>query len=139
MDDDGCRTPDRGVGTCINIRSCSPILTLLEESPKPLSPELVSYLRRFNCGSENGVVKVCCPEGPINNKFSSRPPDVSRHKNLRLLPLDACGVANSDDKIVNGNKTGVFEFPWMALISYYIGSKFYFMYHVILIVLAVYF
>lgn len=45
------------------------------------------------------------------------PPDVTRHPNLRLLDHDLCGPI-SQQKIFGGNKTGVFDFPWMALIAY---------------------
>lgn len=121
MDDDGCRTPDRGVGTCISIHNCQPVLDLLQESPKPLSQRIVSYLRRYQCGVENGVVKVCCPDGPIVNGLVGALPDVKNHRNLNLLPLDKCGLESEEDKIIGGNRTGVFEFPWMALISYQTG------------------
>ncbi|XP_063387148.1 phenoloxidase-activating factor 3-like [Cydia fagiglandana] len=42
--------------------------------------------------------------------------DVRNHRNFRLLPTD-CGVIE-DDKIWGGNRTRLFEMPWMVLISY---------------------
>ena len=45
------------------------------------------------------------------------PPDVSNHKNLNLLDHDLCGPI-TEQKIFGGNKTGVSEFPWMALLGY---------------------
>lgn len=115
IEDDGCRTPDRGVGSCVPIRQCSHMVQFMSEIPKPYSNAVVSYLRRFQCGQEGNSIKVCCPSQPINNQFNRR--GVDAHKNLKLLPLDSCG-GNTDDRIINGNKTGIFEFPWMVLISY---------------------
>lgn len=83
---------------------------------------MVAYLRRFQCGVEGGIVKVCCPNAPIVNGLVGGFPDVKNHRNLNLLPLDKCGLDSGEDKIVGGNKTGVFEFPWMALISYQTGK-----------------
>lgn len=122
MDDEGCRTPDRGVGTCLPINSCQPILDVFMESPRPMPDRLVEYLRSFQCGVFNGQAKVCCPDGPIVNALVSGYPDVSGHRNLGLLPRDVCGQDIDEDKIIGGNKTGVFEFPWMALISYRTGG-----------------
>ncbi|KAJ8960284.1 hypothetical protein NQ318_004009 [Aromia moschata] len=45
------------------------------------------------------------------------PPDVTRHKNLRLLP-EECGLIDIGDKIRNGQNADFNEFPWMALLSY---------------------
>lgn len=43
--------------------------------------------------------------------------DVSDHPNLNLLPLNNCGEI-LEQKLSNGNKTKLFEFPWMALLRY---------------------
>lgn len=50
------------------------------------------------------------------------PPDVSNHPNLRLLDHGLCGPA-TQRRIVNGNKTGIFQYPWMALIAYDTGRS----------------
>ncbi|GBP04042.1 CLIP domain-containing serine protease 2 [Eumeta japonica] len=44
------------------------------------------------------------------------PPDVSQHNNLRKLPRN-CG-ATEEERIWGGNRTGLFEMPWMVLIAY---------------------
>lgn len=125
IDDDGCITPSRGSGSCISIFDCQPIIDFMMRAPKPLSSEHTRILQRYQCGFQNNV-KVCCPNNPNeisqmmgenNQRNDPDPPDVSDHINLRLLPQN-CGVINTYDKIINGNKTGLFEFPWMALISY---------------------
>lgn len=59
------------------------------------------------------------PEAPT---FVPNPPDVKNHRNLRLLDLEICGPI-TEQKIFGGNKTGVLDFPWMALIAYRIGPN----------------
>ena len=49
--------------------------------------------------------------------FVPDPPDVKNHRNFRLLDLELCGPV-VEQKNVSGNKTGVLEFPWIALIAY---------------------
>jgi hypothetical protein len=49
------------------------------------------------------------------------PVDVSNHPNLVLLPLNICGPV-SDNKIINGKKTSLFQYPWMVLIGYNRGN-----------------
>jgi len=48
------------------------------------------------------------------------PPDVTNHSNLRLLDHVRCGPV-TQVKVVGGNKTGIFQYPWMALIAYDTG------------------
>lgn len=45
------------------------------------------------------------------------PPDVSSHQNLHLINTAQCGVI-TQRKILGGEKTGIFEYPWMAMIAY---------------------
>lgn len=52
----------------------------------------------------------------------SPPPDVTNHPNLRLLDHQICGPI-IQPKVIGGNKTGVFEYPWMALIAYDTGRS----------------
>jgi hypothetical protein len=124
-DDDLCRTPDRDSGTCVPIYSCRPMLDALERVPQPIPQDIQAYLQSYRCGFAGPTPKVCCPAGPISfandqdNSLSAESgfPDVSRHRNIELLPRN-CGNADESNKIVNGNKTSLFEFPWMALLSY---------------------
>ncbi|XP_018301490.1 serine protease easter-like, partial [Mycetomoellerius zeteki] len=48
------------------------------------------------------------------------PPDVTNHPNLRLLDHTLCGPV-TQPKVFGGNKTGIFQYPWMALIAYDTG------------------
>ncbi|XP_077300204.1 CLIP domain-containing serine protease HP8-like isoform X2 [Arctopsyche grandis] len=110
---------------------------------RPLPQSSRELLVRSNCGYEGAQPKVCCPPqrtttptpqpvspltsrimNPVtqaprpNNQQEYRepPPDVTRHPNLSMLPTN-CGPLE-DDRILGGNKTGVFDFPWMALLAY---------------------
>lgn len=123
VDDDGCRTPGGGVGSCQVIKSCEPILDFIRASPKPLSPKSVATLQAYQCGFQGSDVKVCCPDRPIplvdnHININDSPPDVTNHKNFNLLPLTTCGPLPNDDRIIGGANASLFEFPWMALLSY---------------------
>ncbi|XP_044263813.1 melanization protease 1-like isoform X2 [Tribolium madens] len=119
INDDLCKTPHHQDGKCILIYSCKPIMDLLDQVPQPLPLEISNYLKSYHCGFDGNTPKVCCPSKPIyfNNEDESIFSDVSKHRNTNLLPRN-CGQFNSLDKIVNGNKTDLLEFPWMALLSY---------------------
>lgn len=127
VDDEGCRTPDRGVGDCIVAKFCKPLVDFLMQVPKPVSEEVRLELNKYMCGYDSGI-KVCCPSGPIVIKTMANvetvdlenpppPPDVSNHRNFKLLP-EECGLLPIPDKIRDGKNANLHEFPWMALISY---------------------
>ncbi|KAF5293940.1 hypothetical protein FQA39_LY13645 [Lamprigera yunnana] len=124
VDDMGCRTPTLGVGNCIPIKECKIIIDLLLHTssiPAWMSEELSLY----QCGFSGQSTKVCCPYRKSDLDYfyvKLREPDVGnrnflRHPNLDLLPKD-CGPFQYGDRIVNGELSGLFEFPWMALLSY---------------------
>nr|XP_031825640.1 transmembrane protease serine 9-like [Nomia melanderi] len=124
---DRCRTPEDRSGVCINVRSCPRVLALLQQ--KPLNPDAINYIRSFQCGLENKDPKVCCEQqvptttaAPNPQSSVPDPPDVSNHRNLRLINADNCGPATIP-KIIGGNKTGVFDFPWMVLLAYDVGRQ----------------
>lgn len=52
------------------------------------------------------------------------PPDVTNHKSLHLLDHNLCGPV-SEPKVFGGNKTGVLEFPWMALLGYKLSGDYF--------------
>lgn len=130
VNDEGCRTPDRGVGDCISIRGCKPMVDFLMTLQRPYSAYVVNRLNAYTCGYEDGATQVCCPSTPIKIVEPRKPvtatsapaaavgpPDVSAHKNLNLLPQD-CGYLDLGDKIRNGINASLNEFPWMALLNY---------------------
>ncbi|KAF2897099.1 hypothetical protein ILUMI_09080 [Ignelater luminosus] len=121
VDDEGCRTPNRGVGTCIPIKECKPIVEYIQQAAQAkLSSSSIQLLQRYQCGFEGNSVKVCCPDDP-NSIGKIPPPDISKHENLGLLPF-TCGLHTFKDRIIGGNKTSLFEYPWMALLNYNTGS-----------------
>ncbi|XP_064212035.1 uncharacterized protein LOC661559 [Tribolium castaneum] len=127
VEEEGCRTPDGGTGTCISIYSCKNVMDVLDKVPQPIPQRITNLLKSYHCGFDGRNPKVCCPSKPIVLDLVTEkkpdvegPPNVSRHKNIDLLPKN-CGYFDTDNKIVNGNKTGLFEFPWMALLSYRTG------------------
>ncbi|XP_029171797.1 melanization protease 1-like isoform X2 [Nylanderia fulva] len=123
--------------TCINIRNCGPIITILRNSPRPLSSEILQMLRNAQCGFEGNDPMVCCTNErqlTTTSTTTRRPtvqpqtgvsdeslPDVTNHPNLNLLDHQRCGPL-TQTRVVGGNKTGVFEYPWMALIAYDTGK-----------------
>ncbi|KYN38801.1 Serine protease easter [Trachymyrmex septentrionalis] len=112
-------------GDCVNIRKCPEVISILTSS-RPLSAETLQTLRNLQCGFEGSDPKVCCSQESTttteepNPENLPNPPDVLNHPNLRLLDHTLCGPI-TQTKVVGGNKTGIFQYPWMALIAYDTG------------------
>ncbi|KAG7204079.1 hypothetical protein KM043_001930 [Ampulex compressa] len=123
---ESCITPLKTSGTCINIRNCQPLVNILRRA-RPLSQQSLEFLRNSQCGFEGTYPKVCCEdqipgtvlEDPAPTTIPD-PPDVTNHPNLKLLNYSICGPI-TEQKLHGGNKTGVFDFPWMTLIAYDTG------------------
>ena len=45
------------------------------------------------------------------------PADAIKHRNIKLLDFENCGQLYHD-RISKGNKTLVFQYPWMAMLRY---------------------
>ncbi|RZB40872.1 Trypsin and/or CLIP domain containing protein, partial [Asbolus verrucosus] len=119
---ENCATSDGEIGTCTFISSCQPILEFLDNVPRPLSMEVRNLLKSYICEYEGEKAQVCCPTKPIKIPKSqplkiAPPPNVDHHRNMNLLPKN-CGSVDTTDRIFYGSKTGLFEFPWMALLFY---------------------
>ncbi|CAK9822834.1 Serine protease easter [Anthophora retusa] len=130
---DRCTTPQNKSGLCIDIHGCKPILDIFQ-TRRPLTKELLEYIDSLQCGFEGTIPKVCCEqqttvkpvsttEQPTTPSTIPEPPNVGDHPNLSLLNHDVCGPV-TQQKIFGGNKTGVFDFPWMALLVYNTGKRF---------------
>ncbi|KOB78094.1 Hemolymph proteinase 5, partial [Operophtera brumata] len=65
-----------------------------------------------NTTSKNGVANQNSTNGDLDDGLQ----DVTNHPNLKLLPK-FCGTAETD-KIVGGNRTQLYEMPWMVILSY---------------------
>ncbi|KAJ9596107.1 hypothetical protein L9F63_012691, partial [Diploptera punctata] len=123
---DRCRTPDNRPGECIGIKQCSPLIALLTQTT-PVPKAVLEFLQKSQCGFEGRNPLVCCPiqnevttpsSTAIRQPENDVPIDASNHPNVRLLPLNICGQYNSDNKVWNGEKTKLFEYPWMVLLAY---------------------
>ncbi|XP_077300207.1 phenoloxidase-activating factor 3-like [Arctopsyche grandis] len=127
-------------GTCIFLDECNYYSSMWNTS---MTAKVQQLLRNSLCGFENKRPKVCCPPEipPTQIKFikNFKPsvfrigedasdevnqedlPNVTEHANLRLLPPN-CGNVN-DNGITSDAKTGIFDFPWMALIGKKTGNE----------------
>jgi hypothetical protein len=60
---------------------------------------------------------------PINPQIGGNPGPVGlNHPRINLLPLDSCG-ASQENRIVNGKRAVLGQFPWMARIGYITSTK----------------
>ncbi|XP_063216365.1 CLIP domain-containing serine protease B4-like [Bacillus rossius redtenbacheri] len=124
MEGDSCVTPHQRMGSCVQLDTCRPLMMLLE-GPRPLDPRAVDFLRRSQCGFVSRMPLVCCaqPTTPSTTTPGQTAPltdplvDVTGDVKLRLLPLDICSPP-AQNRIIGGNKTALFEYPWMALLAY---------------------
>ncbi|CAH1116595.1 unnamed protein product [Phaedon cochleariae] len=127
-----CLTRDNLPGQCMKIQQCQQIWVYYESYykwNKPIPLRMKKRLNSLSCIHMSvGETIVCCATKYLNFEHNMKfaisnenPPDVSMHDNLHLLPYE-CGKAPSDFKIRNGGKTGLGEFPWMAIL--FIGKVF---------------
>lgn len=87
---------------------------------------VLKELNSFACGYFDNQLHVCCPLELINIIAHSpqlEPPDVSTHRNLKLLP-EECRDSDKQDVIKFGYNAPLDEFPWMALLYYGTGKIF---------------
>lgn len=73
-------------------------------------------LSKYRCDNTSSI-KVCCPNKLPTVLTESRISDHTQHPNAKLLS-EFCGNSATDDKIVNGNVTNLFEFPWAVVLKY---------------------
>ncbi|XP_029723493.2 serine protease grass-like [Aedes albopictus] len=97
-----CTTPSNTPGQCIPVDRCRNIIKIFTLQ-RPISAPQLQYIRQSVCHLPDVKYAVCCQLNEIDPVKS-------------LLPTD-CGVT-TDERISNGEATGVFEFPWMALLRY---------------------
>ncbi|XP_038206875.1 CLIP domain-containing serine protease 14D-like [Zerene cesonia] len=117
---------------CIVYTSCEPAKQLGFYHKNPRSAEL---FRQAFCGVEyiklDRLVKVCCSDfasGIIDDRrglLANQNMTQDVNPKIKLLPT-SCGDIDGS-RIINGDVAGLYEFPWMALISYKRLSGQYFM------------
>ncbi|KAK9737974.1 Trypsin [Popillia japonica] len=114
VDSDRCRTPDGTDSVCVPLEDCKVMYNFIRENAvNDLIRETLSKYRCDNTGS----IKVCCPNKLPTVLTESRISDHTQHPNAKLLS-EFCGNSATDDKIVNGNVTNLFEFPWAVVLKY---------------------
>ncbi|XP_073819963.1 serine protease ea-like isoform X2 [Musca autumnalis] len=115
-----CINPHQVKGICVQIRECNYLINVLTSN---LTEESRTFLTNSQCGRDTSKhfaeekILVCCPEEFSNRRRTNGTGQTPGN----LLPEPGkCGKAWSN-KIIGGNKTGINEFPWMALIQYKTG------------------
>lgn len=101
-----CTTPSNTPGQCVSVQLCRNILKMFKDRTT-IPPAQLTYIRQSVCQLPNVKYAVCCQLDEIDKPSA---PDIS------LLPTE-CGSTTAD-RVAGGDETGVFEFPWMALLRY---------------------
>ncbi|PZC75016.1 hypothetical protein B5X24_HaOG206841 [Helicoverpa armigera] len=131
---DNCKV-DNESGRCVAIKECPHIYEEVRRAGNPMPPLMRRKLQKITCGFESKEPMICCASsGSIQNhntvgtdddveaytratlENKNGPVNVDSHPNLGLLPTK-CGNIESD-RIWGGNRTRLYEMPWMVLLSY---------------------
>lgn len=97
--DNSCITPDKVKGVCVHIKQCRNIYQIIKGPRR--QPEYDLYIGLAACMLPGIPRSICCKKTEIEPQ---------------LLP-ENCGV-KSQERSSFGNKTEIFEYPWMALLRY---------------------
>ncbi|OWR50265.1 seminal fluid protein CSSFP032 [Danaus plexippus plexippus] len=133
-------------GICRLLSQCSHLVNEIQDAGTPMPPYLRRKLQNLSCGFDDDEPMVCCISNPgdtgdpnhngllkpynnddidtgknrVDDKSGANTidsiPDIRYHPKLNLLPTN-CGVIEND-RIFGGNRTRLFEMPWMVLLSY---------------------
>ncbi|KAF2899327.1 hypothetical protein ILUMI_06850 [Ignelater luminosus] len=96
-----CKTPNGEPAICIPISKCK----LMLDAIKTKSPEAAKFARQSQCGHDKEPLVCCGSEAYLLR--------------TNLLPnRTVCGEQKGDIRIKGGEKTEIFEHPWMALLGY---------------------
>ncbi|XP_073950645.1 phenoloxidase-activating factor 3-like [Choristoneura fumiferana] len=100
---------------CTKFQSCSAAMVLFSKREAAANEKLQAAF----CGYDGGLPMVCCNSLSTPEATTSRVEvveSVEGHPNLSLLPNN-CGILDGN-KIVGGRVAGLYEYPWMVLLSY---------------------
>ncbi|XP_013108340.1 serine protease grass [Stomoxys calcitrans] len=131
MAQNACLTPNLERGLCVPYKECRYIIDLSLRYPNGLPSNERDYVFQSRCSSNNEPLRLCCTipanvVAPTPTKASE--PDQELNPNADFLSqlnpegyaiLDSlsCGQVQGD-KVAGGTETGLYEYPWMALLSY---------------------
>ncbi|XP_077300192.1 CLIP domain-containing serine protease HP8-like isoform X2 [Arctopsyche grandis] len=105
-----CIAESNGIGQCITLPKCNYYYSLIKT--KGIN-KIATRLKNVICGYEGMISKVCCPFQSTVSTTIKRP----KIKDMFNILPSKCGEIENSDRITFGNKTGVFEFPWMTLVA----------------------
>lgn len=127
-----CDTPNKEIGTCVDLKNCPQLYQLLTTSGR--QPEVANFLRKSQCGYANNSPKVCCAGGYTD---TTRTPVIVTRPNPTQIPVISivspepsqpintttyngeCGkTENKDTRIVGGKNASLGDWPWMAALGY---------------------
>ncbi|XP_017785725.1 PREDICTED: serine protease easter-like [Nicrophorus vespilloides] len=115
---ESCKTPNGETAKCVSIFACP----ILYESGRSGGPEAYRFLQQSVCKKSFYNIYVCCGSDTIfkPQEIVSKTPDMlaDAPRNNYIAKRSECGYMNPDFRIYGGNKTGLDEFPWMALLEY---------------------
>lgn len=117
--------------SCVLLRHCPKAFETLQK----LNNETIERFKKSHCGNQlvdsKILPKICCSDFDvgitvrINNEKepetlkpteTKSEENIESHKNFNLLP-ETCGNIDGN-RIIGGEVAKLYEFPWMALISY---------------------
>ncbi|XP_017780078.1 PREDICTED: serine protease easter-like [Nicrophorus vespilloides] len=110
---ESCKTPNGETAKCVSIYSCPK----LYESGKSGRPDAYRFLQQSVCRKSYYNLYVCCGSDTTFKEQKPTAPTMASRHNL-IADKSECGYMNADFKIYGGNRTGLGEFPWMALLEY---------------------
>lgn len=115
-----CPMPNGRIGNCIPLKRCAPLYALLMKNPLTVTDQMV--LKHSQCGYIMRSPLVCCPPQPPSLK-SSVDSRLGRSFSVEDLPKPGrCGTYEVKKVligyIVGGQRAGIHESPWMALLKY---------------------
>lgn len=128
---DTCVTPLGANSNCVSLYSCPELMRAFDQ--RPLSSDVIDFLRQSQCGFEGYTPRVCC--GPLpsqQDRPQTTPPPRSSRQPTQIqgdvdpvynedsspAPSNECGLDNGGDKIYGGQLTDLGEFPWLVLEGY---------------------
>ncbi|CAH0728250.1 unnamed protein product, partial [Brenthis ino] len=104
---------------CMEMRLCPDVRNWPQEEVKEKLLESLCGVKKTADGRKS--IKICCSDFAENlisrqNEAGDTEVDIDNHSNIGLLP-ENCGK-QFDDRIIGGIVSGIYEFPWMALIAH---------------------